>query len=278
MTRRPFGPAAIPVPVIGQGTWNLERAERRPSVAALRAGLDLGLTHIDTAEMYGAGRVEELVGEAIAGRRDEVFLVSKVLPQNASHAGTVRACEASLRRLGTDRLDLYLLHWPGRHPLERTIAAFEELVRNGKIRAWGVSNFDLDELEAARAIAGRIACNQVLYHLGERAIEHAIIPWCERHAVAVVGYSPFGSGRFPAATSAGGRVLADIARQRGATPRQVALAFLVREPGTFAIPKASRMEHVQENARAGELELDADEVRRIDAAFPRGRRRRLGVI
>jgi diketogulonate reductase-like aldo/keto reductase len=276
MTRRWFGPTGIMVPVIGQGTWNLERDDRAQTLAALRAGLDAGMTHLDTAEMYGAGRVEALVGDAIAGRRDEVFLASKVLPDHASFDGVLRACDASLRRLRTDRLDLYLLHWPSRHPLEETVAAFERLVREGKIRAWGVSNFDVDELGRTLAIAGpgRIACNQVLYHLEERAIEHAVIPWCARHEVAIVGYSPFGSGRFPSPRSAGGRVLAEVARVRGATPRQVALAFLIREAGLFTIPKAGRVEHARENAAAGSLELSAADIERIDAAFPRPRRRR----
>jgi len=276
MERRPFGPTGADVPVIGQGTWQMEADDRRTAIAALRRGLDLGLTHVDTAEMYGAGGVEELVGAAIAGRRDDVYLVSKVLPRNASRAGTIAACEASLRRLKTDRLDCYLLHWPGAHPLADTIAAFEQLVADGKIRCWGVSNFDVAELAAALRIAGagRIACNQVLYHLEERAIEHEVLPWCERHGVALVGYSPFGSGRFPAAASAGGRVLRAIAKARGATPRQVALAFLVRRPSLFTIPKAARLEHVIDNAGAGALALSEHELARIDAAFPRRRRRR----
>jgi len=273
VVRRPFGWTGVAVPVIGQGTWNMERADRAEAVAAIRRGLDAGMTHVDTAEMYGSGRVEELVGEAIAGRRDDVCLVSKVLPQNASFSGVLRACEASLRRLGTDHLDVYLLHWPGRHPLEQTIAGFERLVRDGKTRFYGVSNFDVEELERAVALAGadRIACDQVLYHLEERAIEHAVLPWCERHRIAVVAYSPFGSGRFPAARSAGGRVLAEIARARGATPRQVALAFLVRRAGVFAIPKAARLDHVLENAAAGELTLSAEEEARLERAFARGR-------
>ena len=273
MVRRPFGWTGVPVPVIGQGTWNMERADRTQAVTALRRGLDAGMSHIDTAELYGTGRVEELVGAAIAGRRDEVFLVSKVLPEHASFAGVLAACEASLRRLGTDRLDLYLLHWASRHPLEQTIAGFERLVRDGKIRHYGVSNFDVDELERALALAGpdRIACNQVLYHLEERAIEHAVLPWCERHGMAVVAYSPFGSGRFPGARSPGGRLLAEIAHAHGATPRQVALAFLVRRAGVFTIPKAARVEHTLENAAAGELTLSAEEEARLDRAFPRGR-------
>jgi diketogulonate reductase-like aldo/keto reductase len=276
MRERDFGWTGVAVPVVGQGTWNFERDDRATAVAALRAGLDAGMTHIDTAEMYGAGAVEELVAEAIAGRRERVFLTSKVLPDNASFKGVLRACEASLRRLGTDHLDLYLLHWRGSRPLDGTIAAFEQLVRDGKIRFYGVSNFDEEELEQAIAGAGpdRIACNQVLYHLGERTIEPGVLSSCVRHGVAVVGYSPFGSGRFPESGSPGGRVLAEIAAAREATPRQVALAFLTREPGTFVIPKAARPEHAAENAAAGDLVLNEAEVRRIDAAFPRGRRRR----
>ena len=171
------------------------------------------MTHIDTAEMYGAGAAEQIVGEAIAGRRDEVFLVSKVLPQNASRRGTLTACERSLARLNTDRLDCYLLHWRGQHPLEDTFAAFEQLLTEGKILSWGVSNFDVADLEEASAIAqpGHIACNQVLYHLQERAIEHTVLPWCEEHGVAVVGYSPFGHGSFPGPRTSGGRVLQQIA-------------------------------------------------------------------
>lgn len=275
MQTHPFGPARRDVAAVGQGTWNLERAPRKEAVAALRRGLDLGMTHIDTAEMYGAGESEECVAEAIAGRRDEVFLVSKVLPGNATRKGTVKACEQSLKRLATDRLDCYLLHWRESVPLAETIAGLEDLARAGKIRAWGVSNFDAADLEEALAIAGpgRIACNQVLYHLQQRAIEHAVLPWCEAHGVALVGYTPFGD-RFPGPSTPGGRVLAEIGTARGATPRQVALAFLVRQPALFAIPKASRVAHTEENARAGTLVLSEDEFRRIDAAFPRGARPR----
>lgn len=275
METRPFGPTRRRVPVIGQGTWGMEH-DREAAVAALRRGLDLGATHVDTAEMYGDGRVEEIVGEAIAGRRDEVFLASKVLPQNATYEGTLAACERSLERLGTDRLDLYLLHWPGRHPLERTIAAFERLVEQGKTRAWGLSNFDAGDLEQARRIAGdgKIACNQVLYHLEERTIEHEVVPWCERNRVAVVAYSPFGSGRFPSRRSAGGRALEEIAAQHGATARQVALRFLTRRTSVFAIPKAASAEHVAENAAAAALTLSGEEVAALDRAFSRGRKRR----
>jgi diketogulonate reductase-like aldo/keto reductase len=271
MLEHPFGSTKRDVAAVGQGTWNLERASRKEAVAALRRGLDLGMTHIDTAEMYGSGESEDYVAEAIAGRRDEVFLVSKVLPTNASRKGTVKACEQSLKRLKAERLDCYLLHWRGSFPLADTIAAFEELAKAGKIRSWGVSNFDADDLEEALAIAGpgKIACNQVLYHLQQRAIEHAVLPWCEKHGVALVGYTPFGN-RFPAPGSAGGKLLGEIAAKHGATPRQVALAFLVRRPSLFAIPKASSAAHTAENAKAGTLALAEDELRRIDAAFPRG--------
>ena len=276
MERRRFGPTAREVAVIGQGTWEIERGDRARAIAALRRSLDLGMTHVDTAEMYGAGAVEEIVGEAIAGRRKEVFLVSKVLPEHASRNGTVAACEKSLARLNTDRLDAYLLHWPGEHPLADTIAAFEHLQREGKILAWGVSNFDVPDLEAASTIAGegRLVCNQVLYHLQERAIEHAVLPWCERHRVGVVAYSPFGHGGFPGPRTAGGRVLQQIAAAHNATPRQVALRFLVRRPSLFTIPKASSPEHAAENAGAGELRLTEAEIALIDAAFPLGPRRR----
>jgi diketogulonate reductase-like aldo/keto reductase len=276
MIKQPFGTSGPTVPVIGQGTWNIERGDRREAVAALRRGLDLGLSHVDTAEMYGSGRSEEIVGEALAGRRDEVFLVSKVLPSNASRAGVRKACEDTLRRLRSDRLDCYLLHWPGSYPLAETFAAFEALREQGKILSWGVSNFDVEDLDEALAVAGpgRIACNQVLYHLRERAIEHAVIPWCERHGVAVTAYSPFGQDDFPEADSAGGRVLAEIAARHGASARQVALAFLTRRPGVFAIPKAAKVHHVEDNAGALALRLTEAEIARIGAALPLGRKPR----
>jgi diketogulonate reductase-like aldo/keto reductase len=271
---RPFGPTGRDVPAIGQGSWYIERGDRTEVVAALRRGLDLGLTHLDTAEMYGDGRSEAIIGEAIAGRRGEVFLVSKVLPHNASKAGVRAACERSLRHLKTDRLDCYLLHWRGPHPLAETLAAFEGLKAQGKILSWGVSNFDEDDLDEALDVAGpgQIACNQVLYHLRERAIEHAVIPWCERHGVAVTAYSPFGHEGFPAPGSAGGRVLAEIAAAHGATPRQVALAFLTRRASVFAIPKAASLAHVEDNAGALRLTLTEGDLARIDAAFPLGRK------
>jgi diketogulonate reductase-like aldo/keto reductase len=276
MRTRVFGPAGKEVPLIGQGTWNMEKDGRRAAVEALRRGLDEGMAHVDTAEMYGDGKVEEVVGEALEGRRGEVFLVSKVLPQNASRQGTLQACERSLRRLRTGHLDCYLLHWPGSHPLADTLAAFEELREAGKIRSWGLSNFDEEELaEAVRIVGeGKIACNQVLYHLQERAIEHAVIPFCDEHGIAVVAYSPFGSGDFPSPRSKGGRLLAKIAEAHGATPHQIALAFLLRFSNLFAIPKAARADHAADNAKAAGIDLTEDELRRIDRAFPRGPRRR----
>lgn len=285
MSKLPFGPTGVSVVRVGQGTWQMEhtpsggvtRSDHRAGcVAALRRGLDLGMTHVDTAEMYGDGAVETLVGEALRGRRDEVFLVSKVLPWHASRRGTVQACEKSLARLGTDHLDVYLLHWPGEVPLEETIAGFEDLRRAGKIRAWGVSNFDEDDLARAVRLAGpgRVACNQVLYHLGERSIEHAVLPACERHGVALVGYSPFGSGDFPRPATAGRRVLDEIAAAHGATAHRVALAFLVRRAPLFTIPKAAQLGHVEDDAAAEGLALSAEELARIDAAFPLGRPRR----
>lgn len=279
MERRPFGPMTHDVAVVGQGTWYIDDAHRPTAVAALRRGLDLGTAHIDTAEMYGDA--ETVVGEAIAGRRDEVFLVSKVLPSNASRAGTVAACERSLARLRTDRLDCYLLHWPGSHPLEDTFNGFERLREQGKILSWGVSNFDVPDLEAAWKAggAGRIACNQVLYHLEERVIEHAVLPWCEERGVAVVAYSPFGHGNFPGPRTAGGLVLEEIAGRHGVTARQVALRFLVRRPSCFTIPKASSPEHAAENAGAGALSLTEAELAQIAAAFPLGPRpRRLPML
>lgn len=271
MQRREFGGLGRQVGVIGQGTWQLGR-DRAGPIAALRRGLELGMDHIDTAEMYTGA--EEVIAEAFAGRRDEIFLVSKVLPQNASRKGTLAACEQSLRRLRTDHLDVYLLHWRGAHPLAETVSAFEELERAGKIRAWGVSNFELDDLEELAALAptGRPVCNQVLYHLEERSIEPDVVPWCESRGVAVVGYTPFGGSRFPGPRSAGGRVLEEVAAAHGATPRQIALAFLARRASLFAIPKAARVQHTDENARAGEIALSAAEISRIDAAFGSARR------
>jgi diketogulonate reductase-like aldo/keto reductase len=283
MRYRTFGPTGAQVSIIGQGTWQMEKDDRGRCIAALRRGLDAGMNHIDTAEMYGSGAVEELVGEAIKGRRDEVFLVSKVLPDNASHRGTVAACVRSLKRLRTDRLDVYLLHWPSTYPLDGTLAAFEELRAAGKIRAWGLSNFDADELSEALGTAGVSAqkipaCDQVYYHLQERAAEHAVLPFCEEHGSAFVAYSPLGSGSFPSPRSKGGRALAQIAAAHAATPHQVALAFLARGASSFAIPKTANPDHAAANAAAGDLVLAADEIRRLEEAFPRGPRRPLPVL
>ena len=273
-TTRIFGTTQRLVASIGQGTWKIEGSAAADVIAALRRGLDLGLTHIDTAEMYGSGASERIIGKAIEGRRDEVFLVSKVLPNHASIKGTLAACDKSLAHLRTDRLDCFLLHWRGSVPLEDTIAAFETLVRQGKILAWGVSNFDVQDLAEVAAIAGpgHPACNQVLYHLKERAIEHAVLPWCAQHGTAVVAYTPFGQspGIF-AGESKAAEVLREIADSHGATPRQVALRFLLRQPEVFVIPKASDIAHVTENAGTYNVELNDSDMAKIDAAFPLGR-------
>ncbi len=270
LRKHKFGSNGAGVPVIGQGTWYLDRGDRKGAVAALRRGIDLGMTHIDTAEMYGDA--ELVIAEAIAGKRDDLFLVSKVLPSNASRRGTITACERSLKRLKTDRLDCYLLHWRGSFSLQDTVAAFDELIAAGKIRSWGVSNFDTDDLNELLAVAGKgkIACNQVLYHLQERAIEYAVIPWCEQHGAAVVGYSPFGHNEFPSPRNKAGEVLQTIADVHNATARQVALSFLTRKPAVFAIPKASSAEHAAENAAAGDVTLDDSAISALDKAFPRG--------
>jgi len=256
--------------VIGQGTWYLDRGDRKAAIAALRRGVEDGMTHIDTAEMYGDA--ELVIADAVANERDKLFLVSKVLPSNASRKGTITACERSLKRLKTDRLDCYLLHWRGTYPLADTVAAFEELKAAGKIRSWGVSNFDADDLDELRDVAGegKIACNQVLYHLQERAIEHAVIPWCEQHGVTVVAYSPFGHNDFPPASSKRGAVLQSIADAHKVSARQVALSFLARAPSVVAIPKAGSAAHAADNAAAGDLKLSASEIAALNEAFPRG--------
>jgi diketogulonate reductase-like aldo/keto reductase len=262
--RLPDGEA---VPVLGQGTWGMgeNRGRRADEAAALRHGLELGLTLIDTAEMYGDGGAEEVVGEAIAGRRDEVFLVSKVYPHNASSRGTVAACERSLERLRTDRIDLYLLHWRGGHPLAETVAAFERLQGQGKIRHWGVSNLDADEMEELAAVpgGGRCATDQVLYNPMRRGIEWDLLPWCRERGMPVMAYSPIEQGRLPT-----GGALGEIARRREHTPFQAALAWMLAQDGVIAIPKASRIAHVDANARALQLTLTADELAAIDRQFP----------
>jgi diketogulonate reductase-like aldo/keto reductase len=269
-----FGNTGKAVAAIGQGSWKSDSDGEAQAIAALRIGLDLGLTHIDTAEMYGGGAAEQVIGKAIAGRRDRVFLVSKVLPSNASRRGTLKACENSLQHLKTDYLDCYLLHWRGSHPLEETVGAFEQLKREGKIRSWGVSNFDVDDLQELADAGAMPACNQVLYHLKERAVEHAVIPWCETHGVAVVAYTPFGQSPAVFAGHGAGKVLADVGLRHGATPRQVALAFLLRYANSFAIPKASDEAHVRDNAGAQQLRLSDEDIAAVDAAFPRGKRPR----
>jgi diketogulonate reductase-like aldo/keto reductase len=267
-----FGATGLKVPVVGQGTWNMERNPKM-SVDALRYGIELGLTHIDTAEIYGEGAVETLVGHALHGLRDRVVLVSKVHPAKASREGIVEACEQSLQRLGTDHLDVYLLHWLSSYPPAETIAGFEALVEAGKIRYWGVSNFDEVKLEEFVEIAGAatICCNQVMHHLAERSVEHAVVPFCHDQRIAVVGYSPFGKD-FPPPSRSGADVLADVALTLDATPRQVALAFLVRKSGGFTIPKASNRQHVEENAKAAALDLPDEAVERLDEEYPLGPR------
>ena len=266
MVRRPFGATGVEVAVIGQGTWRMgERAaDRKGEVAALRFGIELGMTHIDTAEMYGDGGAERIVAEAVAGQRGRVFVATKVLPSNASYMGTIKACEASLRRLRTDHVDLYLLHWwTGQHPIGETMRAMTQLIRRGLTRFAGVSNLDVPQMKAAQAALGtaRLACNQVLYHLKDREKENTLLPYCEEERVAVVGYTPLGKGGFLRG------VLAATAARHGKTPRQVALNFLTRRPALFTIPKASQASHVRENAAALDFAPTAEDLRAIDRAF-----------
>jgi diketogulonate reductase-like aldo/keto reductase len=270
-TRLPSGEA---VPVLGQGTWGMaeDARRRKDEVAALRLGLDLGMTLIDTAEMYADGGAEELTAEAIAGRRDEVFLVSKVLPDNATRRRTIAACERSLRRLATDRIDLYLLHWPGPTPLHETIDAFESLVHAGKIRHWGVSNFDTSDMEEVAGLPGGAAAatDQVLYNLTRRGIEWDLLPWCRERGLPVMAYSPIEQGRLlgrPALRSV-------AARHGGATAAQAALAWLLRQDGVIAIPKAGTPAHARENRAALDLSLTAEDLAGLDRAFPPPSRKR----
>ena len=266
MISRPFGATGVSVPVIGQGTWAMgeSRASRKAEVGALRLGIELGIIHLDTAEMYADGGAEEVVAEAVAGQRDRVFIASKVLPANASYAGTIRACEQSLKRLKSGHIDLYLVHWwSGQHPIAETMKAMEELVGRGLVRFIGVSNFDVAQMKAAQAALTRerLACNQVLYHLRDRAVEKDVLPYCERNRIAVVGYTPLNKGGFLRGA------VADVAKRHGVTPRQVALNFLTRRPALFTIPKASRPEHVRENAAALGFTLTPEDLRAIDRAF-----------
>jgi diketogulonate reductase-like aldo/keto reductase len=265
-------PGGETIPVLGQGTWQMadSRNRRAEEIKALQAGADLGLTLIDTAEMYGSGAAEELVGEALAGRRDEIFIVSKVLPENAARQGTIKACERSLRRLRTDRIDLYLLHWRGSVPLSETVEGFEALKKRGSIRHWGVSNFDVDDIEELIELPdGKgVAANQVLYNLARRGIERDLIPWSRKFGLPIMAYSPVDQGRLlrhPA--------LAEIGRRHNATPAQVALAWLCQQPCVCAIPKAGSVNHVTENHAALALRLSAPDMVAIDAAFPPPKRK-----
>jgi diketogulonate reductase-like aldo/keto reductase len=260
-------PSGDTMPVLGQGTWRLAEGlhPRDEEIASLQLGIELGLTLIDTAELYGGGAAEELVGEAIAGRRDELFLVSKVLPHNATRRGTVAACERSLRRLGTDHLDVYLLHWRGNVPLAETLGGFQDLVRAGAIRNWGVSNFDRPDLTELLGLPGgnAVATNQVLYNLARRGIEYELLPWCRQLGIPIMAYSPIGQGRMlrhPALT--------EVAERHGATPAQVALAWVLRQDMVNAIPRAGTPEHVRDNSGALELHLDAHDLAALDHAFP----------
>lgn len=272
MEHRPFGPTKMEVSTIGEGTWYFEESERNAAISALKKGLDLGINHIDTAELYGNGKAEQIIGESIVGRRDQVFLVSKVRPDHASRKGTIAACERSLSRLRTDHLDCYLLHWRGSYPLKETIEAFEDLKHNGKILSWGVSNFGVPDLEEVLSIVGEghLACDQVLYNLNERFVEKGVIPWCEKHGVAAAAYSPFGHGNFPSSGSKEGQILEQVAKIHNSTPRQVALRFLTRKTSVFTIPKGSSPEHVAENAGATNIKLTKEDIGRIDSAFPIG--------
>jgi diketogulonate reductase-like aldo/keto reductase len=261
------------MPRLGQGTWNMGdcAAQRKEELAALRAGIELGMTLIDTAEMYGDGRSESLVGEAIAGMRDEVYLVTKVLPSNASRKGVASSCEASLRRLATDRVNLYLLHWSGSHPLEETVRGFEDLLAAGKIRSWGVSNLDLAQMKRLVALSGGKACaaNQLLYNLSRRGIEFDLLPWSQKAGITVMAYSPVEQGRI-----LGNKVLRQAALRLGATPAQVALAWVLRQEGVVAIPKAATVAHVRENRAALDLELDARALEALDVEFAPPRKAR----
>jgi diketogulonate reductase-like aldo/keto reductase len=266
-------PDGTEVPALGQGTWRMgERAERRRSeIESLQLGIELGMSVVDTAEMYGDGRTESLLAEALQGYRKDVFLVSKVYPHNATAEGVVAACERSLRRLQTDRLDLYLLHWRGGVPLSETVQGFRRLVEDGKILRWGVSNFDTDDMQELLALEGGDGCaaNQVLYNLMRRGPEFDLLPVLAERGIATMAYSPIEQGQLPRSDA-----LSAIARKHGCSQQRVALAFVLRKPGVIAIPKAGRVEHVRDNHAALTLELDADDMAKLDAAFPKPRRKR----
>jgi diketogulonate reductase-like aldo/keto reductase len=266
-------PSGQAIPALGLGTWHMgeSASARRAEVEALRCGIDLGLTVIDTAEMYAAGGAETVVAEAVAGQRDKVFIVSKVMPQNASHAGTLKACAASLRRLGTDRIDLYLLHWRGGTPLAETLRAFEHLKSAGAIRQWGVSNFDVDDMRELAGLAqgSHCAANQVMYSLAERGVEFDLLPLMQRQGMPLMAYCPLGQGELLSH-----RALAPIAAKHGTTPAAVALAFLLTKPGVQAIPKTARAARVREIAGARDIALDTDDLAALDRAFPPPARQR----
>ncbi|MBX9696372.1 MAG: aldo/keto reductase [Cyanobacteria bacterium] len=269
MISRDFGLTGKKVPIIGQGSWQMPEIgkKRAAAIEALRRGIEIGATHIDTAELYGDA--ELVIGDAIKDiDRDSLYIVSKVLPSNAAYTKTIDACEKSLRRLKLEYLDCYLLHWRGPTPLAETLAAFEKLEKDGKIKSFGVSNFDVDDLEEAISCltVGKIACNQVLYNLDHRAIERQLIPFCAKNSISVVGYTPFGS--IPSTKSEEHESLKTVAKKHDATIRQVILAFLTRLPNTFAIPKASKLAHQQENAGAGDLVLDEADIELLDRQFP----------
>jgi diketogulonate reductase-like aldo/keto reductase len=271
-------PSGETMPVLGLGTWHLGEGRHPPQVEidALRTGIDLGMTLVDTAEMYGSGVAEEIVARAGAGLRDKLFIVSKVLPYNASQTGVIEACERSLRRLNTDRIDLYLLHWRGSVPLAETLAAFQRLQRDGKIRHHGVSNFNTDDMKEWVALAGgnTVAANQILYHLGRRGPEFELIPWCRERGVAIMAYSPLEQGRM-----LNNRVLQEVASRHNATAAQVALAWLLRQEGMIVIPKATKLDHVRENRAAADLRLSDDDLASLDRAFPPPTRRTpLGML
>jgi diketogulonate reductase-like aldo/keto reductase len=263
-------PSGRSVPALGLGTWHMgeRKADRAREVAPLRAGIDLGLTLIDTAEMYGNGGAEDVVADAIAGVRDKVFLVSKVLPHNASRQGTIRTCEQSLRRLKTERIDLYLLHWRGSHPLADTVAAFEHLKADGKIGDWGVSNFDVDDMAELKRVSDHCAANQVLYHLGSRGIEWQLLPDCQRAGIPVMAYCPLGQGEL-----IDHPVIVQLATKHGVAPAAIAIAFLLSKPGVLAIPKSSHAERVREFAKARDVKLDAEDFALLDREFPPSKRK-----
>ncbi|NRP86025.1 aldo/keto reductase [Rhizobium lusitanum] len=260
-------PSGVTVPALGQGTWNMgdNAAQARDEIASLKIGLDLGMTLIDTAEMYADGGSEEIVGKAIEGRRDEVFLVSKIYPANASLRGAVEACERSLKRLKTDRIDLYLLHWRGNHPLAETVEAFEHLKAVGKIEAWGVSNFDVADMDELLGVpnGGNVAANQVLYNLARRGIEYDLLPWCQERSIPIMAYSPIEQGRLTHHPD-----LIRIAKTYQATPAQITLAFLLDRDGVIAIPKSSNPQRIEENRGSVDLDITDEDWAVLDAAFP----------